>query len=105
VENLTRDRSQEARLTALGLRPGIGVDRAEDSVERGIGPGRDGQLQPTADQQVGRAGSLGEQDRILVAHRDHGGAQRDAPRVLTGRGEERQRRGQVVVEMSLVRPA
>jgi hypothetical protein len=45
------------------------------------------------------------QDRILVPHGDHRAAERDALGVLAGGGEERERGGEVVVEMALVGPA
>lgn len=105
MEDFARNRREEACLAPFGFRPGIGVDCTEHCVERRVGTGRYGKFKPAIDEQVGRTGRFGKQDRILVAHRDDRRSQVDVLGVLTGGGEERKRRGQVVIEMSLIGPA
>jgi hypothetical protein len=63
------------------------------------------QVEAAADEEVRRARGLAEQDRVLVPHRDHGRPEADPLGVLPDGGEERQRRGQVVVEVALVGPS
>jgi len=64
-----------------------------------------GSTEAAVDQQVGGGGRLGQQDRILIPHRDDGAAERDALGALADGGEERQRRRQIVVEVPLISPA
>ena len=66
------------------------------AVQRGLGrAAADAQLQSPAADQVGCRGVLGHVHRVLVAHVDDRGADLDALRARTDRGQQRERRGQL----------
>ncbi|GAA4884571.1 hypothetical protein GCM10023403_60190 [Pseudonocardia benzenivorans] len=91
VQGLSVDGCEEPLEPAPGLGPRIGGDTPEDRVPAGEAPGGQRELEASADEQVRGAGRLGQQDRVLVPHGDHRGAERDPLGVLPDRGEERQR--------------
>lgn len=105
VQDIASDCREEAGLTTPGLCAGIGVDRAEYRVKGGVCAGRNGKFQSPINQKIGRAGRLGKQDRILIAHGDDRRTERNMPGMLAGSGEERKWRGQIVIEMPLIGPA
>jgi hypothetical protein len=105
VQHLAGNCCKKTHLAALCFRSSIGIDRAEYRVECSIGAGRDGQLKPFADEQVGSGGCLGKQDRVLLAHRDDSRSERDMACMLADRSKEWDRRGQVVIEVALIGPA
>ena len=92
MQRLITQRGKEAGLPAFRLGAGIGIDGAEDRIKGGIRAGGDGEFQSPADQQISGARRLGQQDRILIAHRQHRRAQRDTLGMLPHSGKERQRR-------------
>jgi hypothetical protein len=104
VQRLALDPLQEARQPALALGPGVNPLVSEDPLKARASAAQR-QVEAAADEQVGGGGSLRKQDRILIAHRDHGAAQGDALGVLADRGKERERGGEVVVEVALIGPA
>ena len=95
-----RDRGAEERglLTRL-----VAVDRIAERL--GTVPGgfrrapADPELKPAIGEQIGRRGSLGHVERVLVAHVDHAGADLDPARPDADRREKRERRGELAGEM------
>ena len=97
-------------MSASILALGRGVAEMAPAVDDLLGrTPADAQLQPAARDEVGRAGVLRHVERVLVAHVDHAGADLDAARPRADRGEQRERRGELLrevvdAEVGAVRP-
>ena len=104
MQRLTLDSLKEARQPALALGTGVDLVVSEGRLKADAAAAQR-QVEAATDQQVGSAGCLRQQDRVLIAHRDHGAAQRDALGVLAGGGKERERGREIVVEVALIGPA
>jgi hypothetical protein len=66
---------------------------------------RDTELEALIGKQVRGCRILGEANRVLVADRDDRRTEPDALGVLCGDGDQGQRRGEVVVEVTIAHPA
>jgi hypothetical protein len=104
MQRLTLDPLKEARQPTLALGTGVNLVVSEDRLKAGAAAAQR-QVEAAADQQVRGAGSLRQQDGVLIAHGDHSAAQRDALGVLAGGGKEREGGREIVVEVPLIGPA
>jgi hypothetical protein len=86
----------------VGVAHALGRNVAEvpEAVDHLLGGApADAQLQPATGDQVGGAGVLGHVERVLVPHVDHGRAQLDRAGPRGGRGQQRERGGELLGEV------
>jgi hypothetical protein len=104
-DGLAGDRGAEELGVAagqVGVGFALGGDVAEGTraVQGGLGrAAADAELQAPAGEEVGGASVLGHVERVLIAHVDHAGADLDPSGRGPDRGEQRERRGELALEV------
>ena len=89
-----------ARHVGIAVAVGGRVAEVPPAVDHLLGrPSADPELQPATGDQISRPGVLGEVQRVLVAHVDHGGPDLDPRRPRADRRQQRERRGELTREM------
>ncbi len=100
AEHLEEHAGVLAGHVGVALAFGRGVSEVAETVDHLLRrAAADTQLQPATGDQVGGTGVLGHVERVLVAHVDHGGAQLDPAGPRRGRGQQRERRGELLGEV------
>ena len=99
-QNLERDLGVLARHVGIAVAVGRRVTEVPPAIDHLLGrAAADPQLKPATRDQISRPGVLGEVQRVLVAHVDHGGTDLDPRRPRADRREQRERRAELSREM------